>query len=59
MLTLTADIADLKAYEQLVAARVKRFGGINVLVNNAGLRHRGELSQRSPEQIAAMVDVNL
>ena len=59
VLSLTADIADLKACKQLVAAAVQEFGGINVLVNNAGLHHRGEFSERSPEQIAAMVDVNL
>ncbi|AQS37910.1 short-chain dehydrogenase of unknown substrate specificity [Shewanella psychrophila] len=59
VLTLAADIADLKACKQLVKASVTEFGGINVLVNNAGLHHRGEFIERSPEQIAAMVDVNL
>ena len=59
VLTLTADIADLNACKQLVEDAVTEFGSINVLVNNAGLHHRGKFSERSPEQIAAMVDVNL
>ncbi|MEI6858498.1 MAG: SDR family NAD(P)-dependent oxidoreductase [Shewanella sp.] len=59
VLILTADIADLKACKQLVAATIKEFGSINVLVNNAGLHHRGSFSEKSPQQIADMVDINL
>ncbi len=59
VLIITADIADIKACKQLVAATVKEFGRGTVLVTNAGLHHRGNFSERSPQQIADMVDVNL
>ena len=59
VLTLTADIADLQACQTLVAKAVEQFGCINVLINNVGLHHRGNFSERTPVQITAMVDLNL
>ncbi|WP_076410184.1 SDR family oxidoreductase [Shewanella sp. UCD-KL12] len=58
-LTLAADIGDLQACKAVVDATIEAFGCINVLVNNAGLHHRGNFSEQTPEQIAAMVDINL
>ena len=37
---LRCDIADAEAVERAVALAVERFGGIDVLVNNAGITHR-------------------
>jgi 3-oxoacyl-[acyl-carrier protein] reductase len=37
-LALTADVADAAAVEKMVAAAVTRFGGIDILVNNAAVR---------------------
>jgi 3-oxoacyl-[acyl-carrier protein] reductase len=37
-LAVTADVADPKAVEAMVAAAVARFGGIDILVNNAAVR---------------------
>lgn len=59
VLTLTADIADLQACQTLVEQTLAKFGQINVLINNAGLHHRGAFAERTPEQIAAMIDLNL
>ncbi|WP_223292928.1 MULTISPECIES: SDR family NAD(P)-dependent oxidoreductase [Shewanella] len=59
LLTLSADIACLQACKTIIEETVETFGSINVLINNAGLHHRGDFSQQTPEQIAAMVDVNL
>ncbi|ATC93013.1 SDR family NAD(P)-dependent oxidoreductase [Pseudoalteromonas tunicata] len=59
ILTLGADIAKLDDCQTIISAAVKRFGKINVLINNAGLHHRGEFSAQSADQMAAMVDVNL
>ncbi|MFJ3262375.1 SDR family oxidoreductase [Pseudomonas sp. NPDC086581] len=39
-LGLRCDIADAEAVERAVALAVERFGGIDVLVNNAGITHR-------------------
>ncbi len=58
-LTLAADIADLQACKAVVDTTIESFGSINVLVNNAGLHHRGNFSEQTPEQIASMVDINL
>ena len=42
-----------------MARTTERFGGLDGLVNNAGLHHRGPFETRTPEEISAMVDVNL
>ncbi|MDH0292064.1 SDR family oxidoreductase [Pseudomonas sp. GD04087] len=39
-LGLRCDIADAEAVERAVVLAVERFGGIDVLVNNAGITHR-------------------
>jgi len=39
-LGLRCDIADAEAVQRAVALAVERFGGIDVLVNNAGITHR-------------------
>jgi len=59
VLTLTTDIADLQACTTLIDKAIEQFGYINVLINNAGLHHRGRFSERTPEQISAMMDLNL
>lgn len=43
----------------LFDAAIERFGGIDVLVNNAALHHRGPVLDQSAEALARMVDVNL
>jgi len=58
-LVYPADVADLGALRAAVEATVERFGGLDGVVNNAGLHHRGKVEGLSPEQMAAMVDVNL
>ncbi len=59
VLTVCADVADLQACDAMLASVVERFGPVQVLINNAGLHHRGDVRVRSAEDIAAMVDVNL
>lgn len=38
---------------------VRMHGRLDVLVNNAGVNHRGALSERTPQEIAQIVDVDL
>jgi len=58
-LVIAADVADLEAMRGAVAETVSRFGGLDGLVNNAGLHHRGRFETRQPDEVASMVDVNL
>jgi len=58
-LLLTGDVADIDAVSDAVRQTVSHFGALDGLVNNAGAHYRGPLEKRSPDEIAAMVDVNL
>ena len=53
------DVADLAALARLPGEVAARFGSLDFVVNNAGVHHRGPVAQRSPEDLAAMVTVNL
>ncbi|MCA9656416.1 MAG: SDR family oxidoreductase [Myxococcales bacterium] len=53
------DVGDLGALAGLVARAVELGGGLDLLVNNAGVNHRGELERIAPEQLAQIVQVNL
>lgn len=57
--TVTADIADPAACRRVISETIRTFGGLDVLVNNAALHHRGPVAARTPEELAEMVDVNL
>ncbi len=58
-LIVPADAADPAAMQDALEKAVERFGGLDGLVNNAGVHHRGAFETRSPEEIGAMVDLNL
>jgi short-subunit dehydrogenase len=53
------DVGDLQALERLPAQVVERFGRLDFVVNNAGVHHRGPVLSRTPDELAAMVRVNL
>ena len=57
--THIADVTDSKAVAQFVAACVKRFGRIDVLVNNVGGSAAGGPVEMSEDVWDAQVDVNL
>ena len=57
--TFQADMADLAACDTMLAQVSEQLGPVQVLVNNAGLHHRGDVNTRLPSEIANMVDVNL
>ncbi len=53
------DVADRTAYREHAAEVVKRFGGVDVLVNNAGVALSGDLTELTYEDLEWIVRVNL
>jgi len=58
-LTVPTDVGETRSAERLLAQAAERFGGIDVLVNNAGTNKRGPIERYSAEELAAVVQVNL
>jgi NAD(P)-dependent dehydrogenase (short-subunit alcohol dehydrogenase family) len=54
-----ADIADFAAVQAMVAAVVKDFGGLNILINNAGLALRRRFVETTPEDWRRQIDTCL
>lgn len=53
------DVADQPGMAEVIERTVERFGALHGLVNNAGAHYRGPLEQRTADEVATMVDVNL
>ena len=58
-LGLACDVTDKGACEAAVAAVLEAFGGVDVLVNNAGITQPLKLMEIRPEDYEAVLDVNL
>jgi 3-oxoacyl-[acyl-carrier protein] reductase len=54
-----ADVADFAAVQAMVDAVVKDFGGLNILINNAGLAIRQRFAETKPEDWHRQIDANL
>jgi NAD(P)-dependent dehydrogenase (short-subunit alcohol dehydrogenase family) len=52
------DVTDAAACEHAIAAGVERFGGLDVLVNNAGMSHRSAFERTDPAVIRRVMEVN-
>jgi NAD(P)-dependent dehydrogenase (short-subunit alcohol dehydrogenase family) len=59
LLVTPLDITDEQSVEQAVAAAVERFGGIDVLVNNAGNFFGGFFEELSEGQVRSQIETNL
>jgi short-subunit dehydrogenase len=59
VLTLAADVNDVATLQSTLKMARDRFGGLHVLVNNAGAHFRGPVEKRTSAELATMVDVNL
>jgi NAD(P)-dependent dehydrogenase (short-subunit alcohol dehydrogenase family) len=53
------DVRDPEQIERLVAATVDRFGGLDILVANAGTGAYGPFLELDPRHVEEMIDVNL
>ena len=59
VLTVVADVRDLSAMHAAVARAVERFGGIDVVVANAGIASYGSVLHVDPEAFKRVLDVNV
>ena len=57
--TLLADVTGIEAAEQICAAAARELGGIDVLVNNAGISHRAPIETHTDADWQRVLDVNL
>ena len=58
-LAMPGDVADIDGARRLVERAAERFGGIDVLVNNAGANKRGPIERFTPEELVSVVQINL
>ena len=59
---VTGAVCDVRDYEEvraLFAHTVAEFGGVDVLVNNAGVGHFGLVAEMPPETFRAVIETNL
>ena len=56
---LGADVRDQAQVQRLFDLTVERFGGLDVLVNNAGVGSFSEVSAQSPDEWREIIDTNL
>lgn len=54
-----ADVADFAAVKAMVGALAKDFGGLNILINNAGLAKRQRFAETTPEDWHRQIDACL
>ena len=58
-LARSCDVRDPRQLEQLVAETLERFGGLDIVVANAGVGAYGDFLDISSEHLEEMVDVNV
>lgn len=59
VVSVAADVRQLPEVEEAVASVIEDFGGLDVLVNAAGIASLGEIDRMAPEEWRRMVEVNL
>lgn len=59
VLTAVADVRDLAAMQSVAASAVERFGGIDVVLANAGIATFGSVLQVDPEAFKRLLDINV
>jgi 3-oxoacyl-[acyl-carrier protein] reductase len=59
VVAMSTDVRDLGALERLAAATAVKFGGIDILVINAGVGSYGPFLELPEEELDEMIDVNV
>jgi NAD(P)-dependent dehydrogenase (short-subunit alcohol dehydrogenase family) len=59
ILTVAGDIGDPAVAQRVIAEGIARFGRIDTLVNNAGIYIGKPFTEHTPEDYAAVMDVNM
>ncbi len=59
LLAVTCDVTDQAAVDRAIATIVERFGGLDVVVNNAGIGATGDVSENDEAEWARVLDVNV
>jgi NAD(P)-dependent dehydrogenase (short-subunit alcohol dehydrogenase family) len=59
VLTAVADVRDLAAMQKAADAGIERFGGIDVVMANAGIATHGSLLAVDPKAFKTLIDVNV
>ena len=58
-IAVATDVAKPEDCEGLVAAAVAEFGGVDILINNAGIGTAVPATRETPEEFRSVVDINL
>ena len=58
ILAKTVDVTDLKAIQKLAEEVEKKFGGVDILINNAGIGHNAEIADTSLETWQKLMNIN-
>jgi short-subunit dehydrogenase len=56
--TVAADVTSAEDRQKMVAAAVRHFGGLDVLINNAGIGATGHFAEVGPERLRRIMEVN-
>ncbi|MBV9512713.1 MAG: SDR family oxidoreductase [Mycobacteriaceae bacterium] len=59
VLTLVADVRNFAAMEAAVSRAINRFGGIDVVIANAGIATFGSVLHVDPQAFTTLIDVNV
>ncbi|MGB1068703.1 MAG: SDR family NAD(P)-dependent oxidoreductase, partial [Henriciella sp.] len=59
ILAIQADVSKADAVEKLVKQATNTFGGIDIMVNNAGIAQMGDIESCTPAQWQKTLDINL
>jgi NAD(P)-dependent dehydrogenase (short-subunit alcohol dehydrogenase family) len=55
---IKVNVSDADSVEAMIAATTKQFGGLDIIISNAGILRAGGLDEMTPETFSLMTDVN-